>query len=328
MNPQEKDMFGNKGQMTERNGKTLEQRFVSVISDCDIFSMILREFTDELKDRSVDEIKGYLRLDDDGRTVLGRDSIYGPEYDEDFDLSTSFDVDIPGTPICVVFGAEGHGGQNARYPPAVRARFRLCDAISSQAGREFKGDNFADMRKTYCIWCILGQNDEEPGSMIRYKMEPDVKCSKNGMEPEILDTFNIALAYIGRYTDDLPEGLDFLSAMFSEMEKSERRELVRNKFNIELNDDILESVKDMSLDQDRYNYGFREGKAEGVTEGMAKGMAEGAAKEKSSAVEIVVEIIMSFSKEMGITPEEALKRVPVPEPYREDVESRIRAAAH
>ena len=289
-----------------RTGKnerpTLDQRFKSVISDSDVLSWILHGNVDELKDRSIDEIKSCLKLGEDGRTVIGRDRIYDSDGEGRIELDTAFDIDIPGPdgPISVIVGVEGQNDPNPRYPLGKRAEYYLARMVSSQKNMEFENSNYGDIRKTYSIWCILDPRKRYRGTVVRYRMEPEV-FSRYGVEPDVLDTFNIILAYVGEYGDDLPEGLGFISAMFCEMDKAERRELMRNKFNIELNDDILESVKDMSLDEDQYNYGHRVGRAEGLSEAA-----------------------FSLTKKMDISLDEALEILSVPESCREEIRTRVR----
>ena len=317
--------------ITEAAGRpSLDQRFKAVISDSDVLSWILRGNVDELKGRSIDEIKSCLEIGADGRTVIGRDRIYESEDEGRVELDTAFDVNIPDSdgPISVIVGIEGQSDPNPRYSLGKRAEYYLARMVSSQKNREFTGADYGSIRKTYSIRCILDPSKRDTNSVVRYRMGPEIEFTERDVEPIVLNTFNAIFVYIGEYEDGLPEGLGFLSAMFSDMDNTERRELVSKRFNIELNDDILESVKGMSIDQDRYNYGHRVGLAEGLAEGRAEGLAEGIARGlaegKAETIEMMSTFVMSEAVHMGTSFDEALDIISIPESYREEVKSRIR----
>ena len=96
--------------------------------------------------------------------------------------------------------------------------------------------------------------------------------------------------------------LAFPAALFSDMEEKGRKELMNDRFKLELGDEELEILKDMgSLDYDKFNHGRRVGKAEGIVEG-----------------------VIFYMNEMSITVDEALSRYPIPDEYRSEVEKEVR----
>ena len=68
-----------------------------------------------------------------------------------------------------------------------------------------------------------------------------------------------------------------------------------------------------TLDQDKYDHGYREGKAEGVAEGRAEGRVDSTSNG-----------VIFYMKEMGISVDEALSRYPIPDEYRSEVEKEVR----
>ena len=93
---------------------------------------------------------------------------------------------------------------------------------------------------------------------------------------------------------------------------------MNDRFKLELGDDELEMLKDMStLDQDKFNHGRRVGIAEGEAKGRAEGRTEG-------KIESASEGVIFYMKEMGISVDEALSRYPIPDEYRSEVEKEVR----
>ena len=228
-----------------------------------ILSRMLKDNLDELKDMTIEEICGCLNLGKDGNTVIGRETEYYSVDRRKVIMDSVFDVRIPGTDrgISVIVGVEGQNDPNPGYPLGKRAEYYLARMVSAQKGKEFDGKDYSDLRKTYSIWCILEPRDSEKNTVVRYRMRPERTFGTGTKEPEELDTFNVIMVNIGRYQDGLPDSLAIGSAMFSAMEKAERKELMKNKFNIVLDDDELERLKDMSdTYQDKFDHGFREGR--------------------------------------------------------------------
>lgn len=97
--------------------------------------------------------------------------------------------------------------------------------------------------------------------------------------------------------------------MFSKMDMDDRRKLVKDRFKIELDNNELERLEEMStLGQDKYNHGYREGKAEGIEIG----------------IDMAVNSIISYVKDTGISVDEAISRSQIPDEYRSEVEKEVR----
>ena len=128
-------------------------------------------------------------------------------------------------------------------------------------------------------------------------------------DPEELGTFNIIFVNIGSFEDGLPDALAIGSAMFKKMGKKERWELVKDKFNIMLNDDELERLAQMdNITRDKYEQGLREGRAEG----------------RAEAMDLMADSIVNLVRNTGLSFEQASSAVVIPDENRSEVEAAAR----
>lgn len=139
------------------------------------------------------------------------------------------------------------------------------------------------------------------------KAERTYGSSKN--EPKELATFNVVMMYLGNYNDNLPDFLAIGTAMFSKMGEKKRRELVKDRFNIELDDSELERLNKMTtLGKDKFEHGMAVGTEKGIRIGTV-----------STAADAIIALMGT-----GMTMEEAFFRFPLQDQYREDVCAEVR----
>ena len=62
----------------------------------------------------------------------------------------------------------------------------------------------------------------------------------DGWEFPEMDTFNILMINVGGYSEGLPDISAFPAVLFSRMGPFERQNLLKNRFKIDLDDNILE----------------------------------------------------------------------------------------
>ena len=305
----------NKEDRNRKSRAAMDQGFKAVIHDSDILSWIIRNNVDEFMGRSIDEIKSCLKIGEDGRTVIGRDSEYDSPVHGKVVTDSIFDVRVPGTDdeVSIIINVEGQNDPNPGYPLGKRAEYYMARMVSSQKGVDFKNDEYGRLRKVYSIWCILRPRSDDRNTVVRYRMRPEniIGSPKNVF---VLDTFNILVINIGGYDDSLPDALALPAVLFSQMDEKEREDVMKDRFNIILDDFLKEEVKNViTLDEDTYNHGYREGKAEGKAEGMVEGAF-------NNAIDTAVRLV----NERGWSLEDALSFVDVPGEMRDDLESEIR----
>ena len=305
--------------ITEEGQSAEDATFKFFIHKSDVLARILKDNIDELAGMSVEEIKGCLQLEADGKTVIGRETEYITRDGRKVVLDSVFDVCVPGTGfrIPILVGLEGQKNPRPGYPLGKRAEYYLARMVSEQKDKYFTGKNYGGLRKTYSIWCILEPRKGDLNSVVRYRMKAERTYGHIDNEPEELVTFNIIMINLGSYKDNLPDSLAIGTAMFSKMEDSERRELVKHRFNIELDDSELERLKEMStLGQDKYDHGYADGEDNGIRIGTEEGIRIGTV---STAADAIIALM-----ETGMTMEEAFSRFPLKDQYRDDVTTEVR----
>ena len=290
--------------ITEEEQSAEDDTFKFFIHKSDVLARILKDNIDELEGMSVEEIKGCLPLEADGKTVVGKDTEYSPKGGKKVILDSVFEILVPGTDdkIPIVIGCEGQKNPRPGYPLGKRAEYYLARMVSAQGDRDFAGDDYGGLKKTYSIWCVLEPRKRDLNTVVRYKMKAEKTYGKSKSEPEELVTFNVVMMYLGSYNDDLPDSLAIGTAMFSKMGERKRRELVKDRFKIELDDNELERLNKMTtLGKDK----FEHGKTVGI-------------------VNTAVEGILFYMEDTGRSIDEALSRYPIPKEHRIEVESEVR----
>ena len=212
-------MSREESEIFEEEQSAEDATFKFFIHKSDVLARILKDNIDELAGMSVEEIKGCLQLESDGKTVIGRETEYITRDGRKVILDSVFDVFIPGTGsrIPIIIGLEGQRNPRPGYPLGKRAEYYLARMVSEQKDKYFTGKNYGDLRKTYSIWCVLEPRKDDLNSVVRYRMKAERTYGHIDDEPEELVTFNVIMMYLGSYKDDLPDSLAIGTAMFSKM---------------------------------------------------------------------------------------------------------------
>ena len=257
----------------DTNAARLDRGFKTVIHDSDVLSWMLKNSVDELKDRTIEEIKTCLDIEPDGHTVIGKETEYPSSESGTIVTDSVFEVRIPDTEhkVSVIVNIEGQNNPSPGYPLEKRAEYYMARLVSSQKSVDFKNDDYSNLRKTYSIWFILGPRAKDRNTVTRYRMKAEnLVGSPERAIPE-METFNIVMINVGRYDSTLPDVSAFPAALFSKMEDDERQNLMKDRFNIRLDEFISREVKEMaSIGQDTYNWGFSEGSEKGQVITAAK----------------------------------------------------------
>ncbi len=311
----------------ERRRAASDSTFKYFVHKRYVLSRLLKDNLDELKDMSLDEIDKCLDLGEDGDTVIGRETEYVSADEQKVILDSVFDIRVPGSgkEISVIVGVEGQNDPNPGYPLGKRAEYYLARMVSAQKGREFDGTNYSNLRKTYSIWCILDPRTSDKNTVVRYRMVPERTFGTGDREPETLDTFNVIMVNIGQYREGLPDALAIGSAMFSVMDNVQRRQLISERFNISINDEDLERLKDMNdVFQDKFDHGLRVGEARGIEIGEARGEARGIEIGKDMGrIETYIANAVSLIQKKGMSIDEVLSVLDVPDDLRPEVISEV-----
>ena len=304
-----------KSKFEKNEENTDDLGFKTVIHDSNVLSWILRSNVDELKDKSIEEIKKCLDIGADGRFVIGKNVEYVSKRSKKVVMDSVFDVRIPGENdrISVIVNVEGQGDADPGYPVEKRAEYYVGRMISTQKGRYFKGTDFGKLRKVYSIWIVFNPKAEYRNTAVRYSMKAESLSGDPDREIPVIDAFNIYFINIGPYEESLPDVSAFPAALFSKMPGNVVYEIMKDRFNIEYDDVLREGVEKMSsLREDTYNWGFREGKEEGREEGRQEG-----------SVNSLSDFLISYIKEKNIPVDEIINSPSIPEDLRELVRKEV-----
>lgn len=303
----------------EKNLTALDQGFKTIVHNSDILSWMIRNNVDEFKGKSIDEIKSCLNIGEDGRTVIGRENEYDSVKQGKITVDTVFDVRIPGSDdqLAVIVNLEGQYSSNPGYPIGKRAEYYMARLVSSQKGVDFTNDDYGRIRKVYSIWYILHPRIDEKNTILSYKMKLDSVVGNLAREPPKLETFNIMMVNIGRYDSNLPEESAFPAALFSNMDDDERQNVMKNRFNIEYDDSLIEEVRNVaSLDEEAFNCGLSEGIEKGIEIGLEKG--------QDKWIDTVSDSVVHLCKEEGWTQDKAIALFNISDDDRSRIEAEVK----
>ena len=121
----------------EKNRNTLDQNFKSLIHRASILSWLLRGCIDELKDKTIDEIKQGLDICADGISVKGRETELISETNGPVIMDNVFDVRVAGTDetLSVIIDVEAQNEYNPGYPLGGGRNTTSQDSWRTRRGR-------------------------------------------------------------------------------------------------------------------------------------------------------------------------------------------------
>ena len=305
-------------------GAVLDADFKEIMHNSDILSWMLRCNIDEVMGMDIEDIKACLTLGDGGRTVCGRPTEYISPENGSIITDTVFDVRVPNSDgkVSVIVNVEGQGDRNPGYSLKKRMAYYMGRMVAAQKGVEFSGNDYDKLRKCYSIWCIMDPRVEDENTVTRHRMTPENVFGPPDRKMETLDTFNIIVVNVGKYSESLPDVSAFPAVLFSPMKNKTRLTELGDRFNIHPDNKLMKKLREMTtLDQQRYNSGYRDGKNVGFTEGKDVGFTEGKAYQ---AVQTSADLILQIIRNTGKTVEEVFAEYSFSTEYRPEIESEVR----
>ncbi len=277
--------MNNKGNNRERNA--YDSRFKDIIRNSTVLSKIIKDNVDGMGDLTLDEIKSCLDIEEDGKTVKGRNTEFGSMDNGEIRVDSLFDVRLPdgNGHIDLIVNVEAQWRSNPGYSLAKRAEYYIGRLVSEQKNTYFSNDDYDGLRKVYCIWMILNPNRRDWNKVIRGRMVTEVINGTPDMNDPVFDTYNITFINVGPYDDTQPDMVSFPSTMFNRMDDNDRIHLLDTRFNIELDDSIIEELGNVkTLDEEIYECGSIDKENEFIdfyVEEILKEVSEGATIEKA-----------------------------------------------
>ena len=300
--------MNNKGNNRERNA--YDSRFKNIIRNSTVLSKIIKDNVDGMGDLTLDEIKGCLDIEEDGKSVKGRNTEFGSMDNGEIRVDSLFDVRLPdgNGHIDLIVNIEAQWGPNPGYSLAKRAEYYIGRLVSEQKNTYFSNDDYDGLRKVYCIWLILNPNRRDWNKVIRGRMVTEVINGTADTNDPVFDTYNITFINVGPYDDTQPDMVSFPSTMFNRMDDNDRIHLLDTRFNIELDDSIIEELGNMkTLDEQIYDSAYGKGRTD----------------EKKELVDFYVEEILKEVSE-DATIEKALSNSMIRPDVKDRVESEVK----
>jgi hypothetical protein len=195
----------------------------------------------------------------------------------------------------IIINVECQKDEPLAYKILNRAIFYVCRLVSSQKERDFKKQNYDDLKRVYSIWVCM---NEEENSLCHIHLSKDEVLGSHRWEGN-LNLLNIVMIGV---TNELPEKDEeyelhrLLSALFSNTIKpDDKLEIMKTEYGIPVTRKMEEEVNYMcNLGQGIYERGEASGEARGVKIGEARGVKIGENRGK----------IKVYAYEMNLSAEE------------------------
>lgn len=204
-----------------------DQAFKDIIHNCNVLSMLLREFVTHFSGMRIEDIKEYLDLGADGVTVNDLNTELRNENGH-VSLDTLFKVRTPAGGTSYIFvGIEGQQYYDDFPALMDRAVEYAASEITRQRGLEFTERDGNSLRDVRSIWVITKPKSVYRNSIVDYTLNGRIRCSKNDYNVYQTSKINIVFVNTGDISDGLPEEIEIPSAMFySDMDYRDRMSIM------------------------------------------------------------------------------------------------------
>lgn len=161
----------------------------------------------------------------------------------------------------IIINIEVQKEEPRKYKILNRTIFYVCRMVSSQKGRDFVNSEYDNMKKVYSIWICMNMK-ENSLSHIYLKEEEIIGSHKWKGNLDILNIIMIGIAKNLPEKEEKYELHRLLSAILSsDLEVKEKFDILEKEYNIPLENDIKEDVREMcNLSQGIKEEAFEEGK--------------------------------------------------------------------
>ena len=227
-----------------------------LLSDKHILAWIIKDCVRECQEMTIKEIIRCI----EGDPEISKRAVF-PEEMTTYDLLFTMTVPSKTKPIPLIIDIEAH----SKFDSALvkHAAYYCAQMLSSQAGREFTGTNYGDLKKVYSIFICTDPPQYRMNSVYGYVTIP---ATDKDLEPlEGYDAQGIAFILLGNEEDEkAPSALRLLNVLLtSEKGAEERKRILKEEFEIPMTAQLESEVNEMSdLWRGVENRGIRKGRAE------------------------------------------------------------------
>ena len=339
----------------KKHYKQLDADFKRAVHNTDILSNVVSKLVSELESKDIGFIKKCVSPEEMPR-IPGLNTEMHNDDDEYVIMDNLFSIDIPGEQeIGIMLNIEAQGDPEPGYPILKRGLYYASGIVFNQKGTVFKGIHYEKLRKTYSIWFVMQPKPGDENSIYRYPLVKIHGIKKKKTIAEDCDLLEIIVVNLGGSENTGDTTLRMFNEIFASRLKGESyRSLLKEKYNITLDDSTLESLEriSMSLGEEIVNYqrrvgynkghdegysdgysngyseGHKEGHKEGFSEGRDKGFSEGRDKgyesRKNESIDHFSNTIIKLMKMLNISIDEASELTEIPEDIKDDVISKVK----
>ena len=287
-----------------------------VLSEKAILARIMKACLEEYKNCDVNDIAGkYIEgqpqvsevpvlPDESGSVISGMDTEDKSIREGSVTYDIRFRAVVPGTEeqIGLIINVEAQNDFYPGYPIITRGVYYCCRIISSQYGREFTGSHYERIKKVYSIWICMNPPKYRKNSITRYRLVEEQLVGEAVEPVKNYDLLSIVMLCLGGPGGGNYEGvLRMLDVLLSnETSEAEKRKILQDDYGIQMTQTMEQEVSIMC----NLSKGVEE---KGIAKGMAAGIANG-----------ILAAIKSLVKNMGISAEQAMSVLEIPEAERQN----------
>ena len=287
-----------------------------VLSEKAILARIMKACLEEYKNCDVNDIAGkYIEgqpqvsevpvlPDESGSVISGMDTEDKSIREGSVTYDIRFRAVVPGTEeqIGLIINVEAQNDFYPGYPIITRGVYYCCRIISSQYGREFTGSHYERIKKVYSIWICMNPPKYRKNSITRYRLVEEQLVGEAVEPVKNYDLLSIVMLCLGGPGGGNYEGvLRLLDVLLSnETSEVEKRKILQDDYGIQMTQTMEQEVSIMC----NLSKGVEE---KGIAKGMAAGIANG-----------ILAAIKSLVKNMGISAEQAMSVLEIPEAERQN----------
>lgn len=205
--------------------------------------------------------------------------------------------------------------------------------VSSQYGREFTGAHYEKIKKVYSIWICMNPPKHRENTITRYRLAEEPLIGETKKQARNYDLISVIMLCLGEPDGENYKGvLRMLGVLLSsEIGEAEKRKILQDDYDIKMTQTMEKEVsvmcnlskgiieKGMKQGMERgmeqgMKQGMEQGMKQGIKQGMEQGMKQGMAKGITSSI---LSSIQNIVKNMGISVEQAMSVLEVPETERQ-----------
>ena len=193
----------------------------------------------------------------------------------------------------IIINIEAQKEEPTEYDILNRAIFYISRMISSQKNRDFKGQNYNDIKKVYSIWICMNMSED---SMNYIHLTNDVIMGNCKWKGE-LGLLNIIMIGLAEELSEKGELHRFLGTLLSNKLKVDQKvKILENEYDIPMEKSLEEDVKIMcnlseGIEERAMEAGIESGKKELLKELVKKKLVKGK-KEELIAEELEEDIVV------------------------------------